>query len=73
MRYPLYFQLPGTANIYVVQGPSRFWDIQRMGGKVLCTDVVASTWPERQRILDMVSDEGPWERMGSDAFFEAMH
>ena len=72
MRYPLYYQLPGTPNLYVVQGPSRFWDIQRMGGRVRCTDVVATTWPERQRILDMVSDEGPWERMAPAAFFEVL-
>ena len=29
---------------------------------------VATTWPDRQRILDMVADDGPWERIEPEAF-----
>ncbi|MGB1384013.1 MAG: UDP-N-acetylmuramate dehydrogenase [Flavobacteriales bacterium] len=69
MHYPVYLQLFGTENVYAVQGPSRFWECAQLGGQTLCHDVVATTWPERQRILDMVADDGPWERISQARFY----
>jgi UDP-N-acetylmuramate dehydrogenase len=68
MKYPVYLQLSGTENVYAVQGPDRFWECTRMGAQTLCHDVIATTWPERQRILDMVADDGPWERIAGASF-----
>ena len=68
MKYPEYLQLSGTENVYAVQGPDRFWECTLLGAQTLCHDVVATTWPERQRILDMVADDGPWERIPASKF-----
>lgn len=68
MQYPVYLQLLGTKNVYAIQGPSRFYECSTMGDQTLCHDVVATTWPERQRILDMVADDGPWERISREVF-----
>ena len=68
MQYPVYLQLSGTENVYAIQGPDRFWECTPLGAQTLCHDVLATTWPERQRILDMVADDGPWERIERDAF-----
>ena len=68
MQYPVYLQLSGTENVYAVQGPDRFWECTPLGAQTLCHDVLATTWPERQRILDMVADDGPWERIDRAAF-----
>ena len=68
MQYPVYLQLSGTENVYAVQGPDRFWECTPLGAQTLCHDVIATTWPERQRILDMVADDGPWERIDRAAF-----
>ena len=68
MQYPVYLQLPGTENVYAVQGPARFWECTQMGAQTACHDIVATTWPERQRILDMVADGGPWERIDGSRF-----
>lgn len=71
MQYPMFVRLTGTGHVYAIEGPARFWDCQPMGSRVLCTEVIAQTWPEKQRILDMVSDEGPWERIDALAFWQA--
>ena len=71
MQYPVYLQLIGTENVYAVQGPDRFWECTKLGAQTICHDVVAKTWPERQRILDMVADDGPWERIDRKGFKEA--
>ena len=68
MQYPVYLQLSGTENVYAIQGPDRFWECTPLGAQTLCYDVLATTWPERQRILDMVADDGPWERIDRAAF-----
>ena len=68
MQYPVYLQLSGTENVYAIQGPDRFWECTPLGAQTLCHDVLATTWPERQRILDMVADDGPWERIDRAAF-----
>ena len=68
MQYPVYLQLSGTENVYAIQGPDRFWECTPLGAQTLCHDVLATTWPERQRILDMVADDGPWERIDRVAF-----
>ena len=68
MQYPVYLQLSGTENVYAIQGPDRFWECTPLGTQTLCHDVIATTWPERQRILDMVADDGPWERIERHAF-----
>ena len=68
MQYPVYLQLSGTENVYAIQGPDRFWECTPLGAQTLCHDVLATTWPERQRILDMVADDGPWERIERAAF-----
>ena len=68
MQYPVYLQLTGTENVYAIQGPSRFWECTRMGGQTMCHDVIATTWPERQRILDMLSDDGPWSAVAREDF-----
>ncbi len=68
MQYPVYLQLSGTENVYAIQGPDRFWECTSLGAQTLCHDVLATTWPERQRILDMVADDGPWERIDRAAF-----
>lgn len=68
MQYPVYLQLTGTENVYAVQGPDRFWECTQIGSQVACHDVVAGTWPERQRIMDMVADGGPWERIDAPSF-----
>ena len=69
MQYPVYLQLTGTENVYAVQGPDRFWECTQVGGQIARHDIVANTWPERQRILDMVADDGPWERIDRAMFF----
>lgn len=68
MEYPVYLQLRGTENVYAVQGPDRFWECTRIGGQWLRQDVVCNTWPDRQRVLDMLEDGGPWEPISSQAF-----
>lgn len=70
MKYPVFLQLSGTQNVYAVQGPARFWECTKMGAKTVCHDVIATTWPERLRILDMVADEGPWETIQAERFYE---
>jgi len=64
----MYVRLKGTGQVYAIEGPTRFWDCQPIGSRVRCTEVIAQTWPEKQRILDMVSDEGPWERIEAHEF-----
>ena len=68
MQYPVYLQLTGTENVYAVQGPDRFWECTQVGTQIAYHDIVATTWPERQRILDMVADDGPWERIDGAKF-----
>ena len=68
MEYPVYLQLRGTENVYAVQGPDRFWECTRIGGQWLRQDVVCNTWPDRQRVLDMLEDGGPWEPISAQAF-----
>ena len=69
MRFPVFLELPGSQNVYVVEGFETFVEWQRMGGRWIKHEVLAQTWPEKQRILDMLADDGPWERMSRDAFF----
>lgn len=68
MQYPVYLQLSGTENVFAIQGPDRFWECIPLGAQTLCHDLIATTWPERQRIRDMVADDGPWERIDRAAF-----
>ena len=68
MRYPVYLELPGTKNVYVVEGPESFVEWQRVGERWMKHKVWAVTWPDRQRILDMVADDSPWETISRDAF-----
>ena len=58
MEYPVYLQMTETENVVAVQGPSRFWEGQK-GQRVLQHDVVCHTWPERQRVMDMLEPDGP--------------
>lgn len=67
MRYPVYLELPGTKNVYVVEGPESFVEWQRVGERWMKHKVWAATWPDRQRILDMVADDSPWETISRDA------
>ena len=55
MEYPVYLQMTETENVVAIQGPNRFWEGQMLGNRVLQHDVVCQTWPERQRVMDMLS------------------
>lgn len=68
MEYPVYLQLRGTENVYCVQGPDRFWECTRIGGQWRRQDVICTSWPDRQRVLDMLEDGGLWEPISSQAF-----
>ena len=68
MEYPVYLQMTETENVVAVQGPSRFWEGQKLGQRVLQHDVVCHTWPERQRVMDMLEPDGPWTRISKEAF-----
>ena len=39
-----------------------------MGERWMFHDVIAKTWPERQRILDMLEEDGPWHRITPGEF-----
>ena len=71
MEYPVYLQMTETENVVAIQGPSRFWEGQKLGNQVLQHDVVCRTWPERQRVMDMLESEGPWSRISKEAFDRA--
>lgn len=68
MEYPVYLQMAETENVVAIQGPSRFWEGQKLGNRVLQHDVVCHTWPERQRVMDMLEPDGPWSRISKEAF-----
>ena len=68
MRFPVFLELPGSQNVYVVEGFETFVEWQRLGSRWIQHEVHAQTWPEKQRILDMLADDGPWERMSREAF-----
>ena len=68
MEYPVYLQMTETENVVAVQGPNRFWEGQMLGNRVLQYDVVCQTWPERQRVMDMLEPDGPWSKISKEAF-----
>ena len=68
MEYPVYLQMTETENVVAVQGPTRFWEGQMLGDRVLQHDVVCQTWPERQRVMDMLEPDGPWSKISKEAF-----
>ena len=68
MEYPVYLQMTETENVVAIQGPNRFWEGQMLGNRVLQHDVVCQTWPERQRVIDMLEPDGPWSKISKEAF-----
>ena len=68
MEYPVYLQMTETENVVAIQGPNRFWEGQMLGNRVLQHDVVCQTWPERQRVMDMLEPDGPWSKISKEAF-----
>ena len=68
MEYPVYLRMTETENVVAIQGPNRFWEGQVLGNRVLQHDVVCQTWPERQRVMDMLEPDGPWSKISKEAF-----
>jgi len=53
--FPIYRKLLGGAHLYRIEGMARFTELQRVGSKWLRHVVVATQYPERLRIADMIS------------------
>ena len=57
--FPIYRKLRGGAHLYRIESIDRFTELQRVGSKWLRHLVVATQYPERLRIVEMIQGEGP--------------
>lgn len=59
--FPIYRKLQGGAHLYRIESLDRFTELQRVGSKWLRHLVVATQYPERLRIVEMInSGEGAY-------------
>lgn len=54
-RFPIYRQLANGRSMFRIESEARFTEIQRIGARYVVFTVVAATWPERLRIVDMLA------------------
>ena len=60
--FPIYRKLRGGAHLYRIESIDRFTELQRVGSKWLRHLVVATQYPERLRIVEMItSGEGAYD------------
>ena len=52
--FPIYRKLRGGAHLYRIESIDRFTELQRVGSKWLRHLVVATQYPERLRIVEMI-------------------
>lgn len=52
--FPVYRQLADGRHFYRIEGPTRFTEIQRMGGRLVVHLVEAQAYPELVRIEQMI-------------------
>jgi len=69
-EWPVYRQLVGGSHYYRIEAMDRFQELQRIGSRWVLHDVIASAYPERVRVYEMLNlvepymalEEGDWQR-----------
>lgn len=71
--YPLFRRSAGGRNLYRIEGPQRFTELQRIGARYVLHQVEALAYPEMLRIQDMTDlAEGAYEPIEETAWNEAL-
>jgi UDP-N-acetylmuramate dehydrogenase len=55
MEFPAFRRRPGGASVYGIEGPERMVEYQRIGSRWLRQDLVATAFPEKLLIADLLS------------------
>lgn len=59
--------------MFRVDGPDRFTELQKIGSQVIKHEIVAEQYPEKLRIMDMVSlKDGIWVISSEEEFEETL-
>ncbi len=53
--YPAYRRMVGGSSLFLIEGPRRFIELQRIGSRLVKHEVEAVAYPEQLRIMDMLS------------------
>jgi hypothetical protein len=53
--FPLYRRTPDGRHFYRIEAPDRFTEIQVVGNRKLVHTVMASAYPERVRVMEMLA------------------
>ena len=62
MDYPIYRKMRDASNYYRIVSPDRFVELQRIGERWVMHHVVATMYPEKVRVMEMVGmDDGRYE------------
>lgn len=56
--YPIYRSSADGAHRYRIEGPDRFTELQRVGGRWLRHVVLATAYPEKVRLFGLVERSG---------------
>ena len=55
-RFPVHLRLTDGHSVYRIDSDISFVEVQRIGERFLAHRILASTWPERLRIADMLAN-----------------
>lgn len=64
-RFPAYRRSHGGRHLFKISAPDRFEELQRIGKHWVLHTVVASAYPEKVRVQEML--DGAWSFEDSDA------
>lgn len=72
MAFPVYRRRPGGASVYGIEGPERMVEYQRLGSRWLRQDLVATAYPEKLLIADLLSCSDGAESMSLEEWAAVM-
>ncbi len=55
-HFPVHLRIIGGHSVYRIESETTFVEVQRIGTRFLEHRVIATTWPERLRIHDMLTN-----------------
>jgi hypothetical protein len=71
--FPIFRRSAGGRNLYRIDGPRVFTELQRIGRRYVLHRVEAQAYPELLRIQDMITmTEGAYEPLTERAWNEAL-
>lgn len=72
MKFPLYRKLSSQDVYYIINGPENFIEFKKMGNAFFESAFIATIYPDKLRIQDMINCKDYFEEINESVFMKTI-